>query len=160
LYISNITINEIYNVVEKTALQEFIDKKIIQLEKINIDEWKNYNPFSRKQLRIKYSETEWCNIKQKEWRTKEEYKEIYKIKIIDEIQNIIDSLPDFICISWFINNEELVWKFKKIKSKYTELDWNDINHYLLCKEHNIKWLITCDNDFKSIIDKDLVIFSI
>jgi predicted nucleic acid-binding protein len=159
-YISNITINEIYNVVEKTALQEFIDKKIIQFENINIEEWKNYNQFTRRKLRIDYSKTEWFNIKQKDWRSKEEYKEIYKIKVIDEIQNIFDSLPDFICISWFTNNEETVWKFKKTKTKYTELDWNDINHYLLCKEHNINWILSCDNDFKSIEDKEIIIFLI
>ncbi|MFA5917451.1 MAG: hypothetical protein WC850_04445 [Candidatus Gracilibacteria bacterium] len=159
-YISNITINEIYNVVEKTALQEFIDKKIIQFENINIEEWKNYNQFTRRKLRIDYSKTEGFNIKQKDWRSKEEYKEIYKIKVIDEIQNIFDSLPDFICISGFTNNEETVGKFKKTKTKYTELDGNDINHYLLCKEHNINGILSCDNDFKSIEDKEIIIFLI
>jgi len=159
-YISNIVLNEIYTVVERTALREYIDKKIIISENIKTEDWIDYNIHTRNQLRDKYKNIQWYNIRIKEWRNKSEYEKIYKIKVINEIQNILDSLPNFICISGFSKNEEVMDNFKNIKKKYKQLDWNDINHLLLCKEHNIDWIISCDSDFSWINENWLQIFNI
>lgn len=159
-YISNITLSEVYTVVEKTALQEFNDNKIIKEENITIDEWKNYNPYTRNQLRTRYSSITWFNIKLKDWRIDESNKDYYKAKVIDSIQNIIDSLPEYVCISWFKDNTIVCNNFKKIKKLYNQLDWNDINHYLLCKDNNIDCIISCDSDFEWINDKELMIYII
>jgi predicted nucleic acid-binding protein len=159
-YISNIVMSEIYTVIERTALQEHIDKKIISAEWDNIEKWAGFNTHTRQQLRFKYRSTEWFNIKVKDWRTNPNYREEYRIKVINEIKNIMDSLPDCICVNSIWDTSKTVARFRTTKMKYIELDWSDINHYLICKENNIDSIIACDIDFSSIDDKALRVFVI
>lgn len=159
-YISNIVISEVYSVVERTSLREYIDKKIIHAERETIKKWENYNTHTRQKLRLKYKDQNWFKISIKEWRTDPQYANEYRIKVINEIQNIFDSLPDFICLNSIWKASDTIDKFKNIKKQYIELDGNDINHYLICKENNISALVSCDADFSSISDPNLRIFSI
>ena len=107
----------------------------------------------------------WLNIKDiKKWRWEKKYKIEYKSLVIDEYENIIDSLeslPQWIkYISNFNPEEKLPKLFLYNKKKYNKLDSNDVNHYMLCKEHSLDWILTCDSDFKQINDNDIKIIVI
>lgn len=153
-YISNITLNELFNVIERSWFRSYVDKKIIQELKINESMWKSYSIDNRKSLRNEYDKTIWLNIKDiKNWRNNNEFKLDYKAYVLDEFLNILDSLPNEIkIISNFINPELYKNDFIKTKKKYFMLDSNDVNHYLLCKSNSIDCLLTNDSDFKEIDD--------
>lgn len=155
-YISNIVLSELYHALERSWFQYYIDEQIIK--KLSIDKtiWKNYKKTEREKFRYENMESIWLTLKDiKKWRYPE-FENIYKILVTDEFENIIASLPPWIkIISNFSSEESILDKFKKIKKKYHKLDSNDVNHYLLCKEHNIDWILTCDNDFNEINDENL-----
>lgn len=160
-YISNIVISELFHALERSWFQWYIDKKIINI--LGIDEmiWKNYNKQQRDSIRREKTIETWFNLNEiKEWR-KPEYKIEYKSLVCDEFENIISSLPEWInVLTNFSSPWTLIQNFIRNKNKYRKLDANDVNHYLLCKEHWINWILTCDNDFDEIHDSDLDIIII
>lgn len=156
-YISNIVISELFHAVERSGFQVFIDKKIIKELSIDNVVWNSYSKEKRNEKRIEYSSKIWFNIKEiKKWRDKE-FLEDYRLLVINEFNNIVDSLPPTIKVLSTLDNNTMIKKFLATKTKYYMLDSNDTNHYLLCKEHNINWIITCDKDFSQIDDKEIEI---
>lgn len=157
-YISNITINELFNTVEKQWFRAFIDKKIIQKLWITEKDWKEYHISQKERFRQENEKDLWLNFYDiKNWRTKK-FKDNYKTYVYNEFENIIDSLSglDFKIISNLDNISDYYEIFKSNIKKLNKLDSNDLNHFLICKEHNIDWIITCDSDFKQITEIEVL----
>lgn len=161
IFISNIVINEIFNVLERIWFREFIDEKIIKHLWIKKEAWVNFKKEERENERNMNDKKLWFDFKRvKEWR-KEIYKNDYKKFVLDEFENIIDSLfsLNIKIISNFSNENNYYSNFLQNKKLYRKLDSNDLWHFLICKENNISTIITCDNDFvdvKNEINIDLI----
>lgn len=152
IFISNIVINEIFNVIEKIWFREFLDKEIIKHLWITEEEWLNYSKKNREKIRNKNDKVLWFDFsKIKEWR-KEKFKNEYKKFVLDEFENIIDSLfsLNIEIISNFSDQKSYYSNFLQNKKLYKRLDSNDLWHFLICKENKIWTIITCDNDFNDI----------
>lgn len=161
-YISNITINELFNTIEKQWFRAFIDKKIIIELWITIEDWKKLHKSQKEQYRQEKDKELWFNYYDiKSWR-KDNFKEEYKIYVYNEFENIIDSLKqlDYLVITNFKNTFDYYREFYKNIKKLNKLDSNDLNHLLLCKEHSISCIITCDSDFKHVNDNEIEILHI
>lgn len=158
-YISNIVINELYNVIERSWFRAYIDKKIINYLKISESDWICYPKTEKEKIRIENEKNVWLSMRNiKDWRSESTYTKDYEAFVEDEFFMIIEGLPPWTkCISNFENQEKILENFINIRKTYKKLDSNDVNHYLLCKEHNINGILTCDSDFKEITDSKLKI---
>lgn len=148
-YISNITINELFNTIEKQWYRAFIDLKIIKKLWITEIEWKELGKSEKEKYRADNDSKLGFNYYDiKSWR-KNDYKEDYKIYVYNEFENIVTWIKHLdikIITNLNMPHEYDIIFFKNIKI-YNKLDSNDLNHFLLCKENNISWIITCDSDF-------------
>ena len=152
IFISNIVINEIFNVLERIWFREFIDSKIINSLWIQKETWVNFEKEEREYKRIENDIKLWLDSKKiKKWR-EEVYKNEYKKFVLDEFENIIDSLfsLNIEIISNFSDQKSYYNNFLQNKKLYKRLDSNDLWHFLICKENKIWTIITCDNDFNDI----------
>lgn len=149
-FISNITINEIFNVVEKQWFRAFLDNKIIDILWKTKDEWKSLSKDERNKFRILNDNSLWFDINNIKYWRREEFKKEYKNYVYNEFENIIDSLFsiwDIVILSNLSNPQSYYKDFLVNIKKFKTLDSNDLNHFLFCKENFIDWIITCDSDF-------------
>ena len=161
-YISNITINELFNTIEKQWYIAFIDNKIIKEIWLSKSDWKKLHKTQKDKYRNEKLGFNYYNIKS--WR-KDEHKDDYKTYVYNEFENIIDTLKglEFITITNFENSSNYYDNFYQNIKKLNKLDASDLNHFLLCKEHNVSWIITCDSDFtqvKQVSDNNIEILHI
>lgn len=158
-YVSNITINELFNAIENIWLDWYIARTISCLEKINDEDWFSLSWRGKEQLKSKY-----VNIipNKKQWRTDVRYENDYKDFVLNEFDSAKKALDSLECI-YLVNynyESDVINNIIHNKKKYLSMDTNDVNHYLLAIEHKITAILTTDDDFNAISSSELDVLHI